>query len=58
MGDLPEYAQGRMRTCHICGYWWPERSGKIIKIEGQWRCVETCIDEVEQKDFTNQRRSR
>ncbi len=45
MGKIPAFYQGQMRECVVCGYWWEELSGKIIKDkDGQWKCRETCVD--------------
>lgn len=39
MGRLPPSAQGRMRECFRCGFWYPERDSRIRKIKGKWTCI-------------------
>jgi len=55
MGRLPHWAEGRMRNCVVCDYWYPERSGKIVKDrDGKWKCVKTCIDTLTQAERQEQ----
>lgn len=38
MGRLPPVAKGQLRSCCICGFWYPERDSRIIEKDGKWYC--------------------
>ena len=38
MGRLPPQCKGALQTCVICGFWYPERDGRIRKKDGKWVC--------------------
>jgi hypothetical protein len=55
MGKMPSFWKGRMRTCAICGFFYGELSGKIIKdSDGKWKCIRTCIDTLDEKTRAEQ----
>lgn len=39
MGQLPNWSRGKLVECFRCGYWYPERDGRIMKKDGRWICV-------------------
>ena len=48
MGRMPHWAKGRMRSCVVCGFWYPERDRRIVKIDNKWYCTKD-IDSVTEK---------
>jgi hypothetical protein len=52
MGALPEYAEGMLRECFRCGFWYPERSGNIVRYKGKWTCLAD-IDKFDEDDRRN-----
>jgi hypothetical protein len=50
MGRLPSTAKGRMRTCVVCGFFYPERDPRITKQDDRWVCRNGCYDTLREKD--------
>ncbi len=53
MGRLPVWAKGKQIECAICGFWYAERSGKILKQRGMYVCKD-CFDTLTDEDREKQ----
>ncbi|MCK9370598.1 hypothetical protein M0R04_11870 [Candidatus Dojkabacteria bacterium] len=51
MGRLPPWYKSQLRECCVCGFWYPERDGRITKQDNRWVC-RWDKDSVRDKDRT------
>ncbi len=40
LGRIPVSHKGKLIKCDICGFWYGEREGKLLKQRGMWVCRE------------------